>query len=128
MRTNGRSAPAAPIPHRPKRRCILTHLVNEFHDTGWVQRTEIEAERYGAECHFVWVASDEDTLHQRLRHRGARRDEWKLNHWDLWYHSVPKSPPKITGLVVLNNQAHANPTVQQQIVDFLAKLNIEVGS
>ncbi|MHB8365584.1 MAG: AAA family ATPase [Acidithiobacillus sp.] len=101
-------------------------FVNEFYDTGWVQRTEIEAERCGAECHFVWMVSDEDTLHRRIRNRGERRDEWKLNHWDMWYHFVPKSPPAITGLIVMNNQPHAHPSIQQQIVDFLTRLNVEV--
>ncbi|MHB8226698.1 hypothetical protein, partial [Acidithiobacillus sp.] len=70
--------------------------------------------------------SDEGTLHRRIRHRGERRDEWKLNHWDMWYHSVPKSPPGIKGVVVMNNQDHAHPSIQQQIVDFLSRLNVEV--
>ena len=97
--------------------------IKEFHDNAWVYHSRIDAERHGAECFFVWMNADEEMLHTRIRNRNAHRDTWKLQHWETWYASAPKEPPlNISDLIVMDNTSGAHSDMQQQIVDFLLRI------
>ncbi|MEY2333205.1 AAA family ATPase [Acidithiobacillus ferrianus] len=99
-------------------------FIKEFCDSDWVEKMQVDAELSDSTCYFLWMNSDEETLHERIRNRNAGRDLWKLANWNTWYASVPKDPPTVTipDLVVFDNRMTAGVSLQQQIATFLAHL------
>lgn len=103
-------------------------FLGEFYDPKWVDRMRILSEiRNNTECLFVWMNSDESSLHTRITNRGEKRDEWKLNHWEDWYAPLPKSPPLavIEDLIVFENRKDYPVKVQEQVMEFFRRFGYE---
>lgn len=101
--------------------CAAPYL-QEFSDPQWRDDIEVNAELGGASLHYIWIESDEDTIRERLRKRGAARDTWKLTNWTAWWSQVPKAPPPVNGLHVIDNRVQAARSVQNQLKDILESL------
>lgn len=55
---------------------VQLHDVHQWHE--WVQRVG------GPPVHLVWVRTDEDTMHERLRTRNSERDSEKFADFDAF--------------------------------------------
>lgn len=102
--------------------CAAPFLV-EFSDPQWRSDIEVQAEITGAEIHYVWIDSDEDSLHERLKKRGASRDHWKLANWTTWWNGTLKNPPLINGLRVLDNRIQAVQSPLKQVAEIVDVLH-----
>ncbi len=97
-------------------------FLQEFFDSRWRSETELRAEIVDAKVHYVWIDSDEDSLHERLKKRGESRDRWKLANWTAWWNSVPKTPPEFDGLKVLDNRIRAARSTSKQLAELIGML------
>jgi predicted kinase len=98
-------------------------FLREFDDPHWREGIEVQADLAGASLHYIWIDSDEDSIHERLRKRGAARDAWKLANWTTWWLQAAKGPPSLDGLLTVDNRVQAAGSTQKQLSSIMEKLS-----
>lgn len=75
----------------------------EIRDPTYLQQLRERLRRLGAHLAPVWVHTDIEVCHARMKKRASERDTWKLAHWDEYVKSRDFSIPEIEGLWVIDN-------------------------
>lgn len=79
-------------------------FIRELNDPEWIAKTKASCDEYGANLNVVWVTCDYDSRRGYMRHRGARRDDWKLANWEAYLESItPEIEPSIDYMHVENS-------------------------
>lgn len=60
----------------------------ELFDSSWISSLEAKCKAQEVKLSIVWMYCDSDILKERILHRGAGRDAWKLQNWDEWSASL----------------------------------------
>lgn len=75
----------------------------EIRDAAYLRQLRERLRRLDARLVPVWVHTDIEVCHTRMKKRASERDTWKLAHWDEYVKSRDFSIPEIEGLWVIDN-------------------------
>jgi predicted kinase len=100
---------------------ISAPFIREFKDQAWINRLAAKCSDIDAQVTFVWVRVDAESMLTYLRHRGAARDTWKLNHWDEYIANIDTEFEPSMPHVIINNSIGSAP-LKDQATDLLIRV------
>ncbi len=88
---------------------LAAPYLREVRDPSWRTGAELRLAALGAKLRIVWVRCDADTMRDQLVRRDARRDDYKLSHWDAYLGRVDiaREPDPIDLLLDNSTPRHA---------------------
>lgn len=102
---------------------ITAPFLKEFRDPGWFERIKDATDSSFAKFTFVWVYCNPETMQQYVRHRGAARDTWKLNHWDEYVSQIDFGVRPVVPHIVIDN-SHGQPALREQAANLLRSIAV----
>ncbi len=81
---------------------VIAPFIKECFDRNWVSSLQASCSLSGASLKIVWFHSDLEKTRTRLIHRAAKRDHWKLTHWDDYLESIPQGLPELSDPLFFN--------------------------
>lgn len=107
-------------------RCGISIIVSapylrEVRDPSWRRGTELRLAAFNARLRIVWVRCDADTMRDQLVRRDARRDDYKLSHWDTYLKRADVSREADPCDLILDNSVPRKAPLAK-LVDDLAEL------
>jgi len=75
----------------------------EVRDPEWRQQAQLKAAAVNAELRIIWVRCDADTMRRQLIERGARRDDYKLAHWETYLQIICPEVEATEPFILIDN-------------------------
>jgi DNA-binding transcriptional regulator YhcF (GntR family)/predicted kinase len=86
---------------------LAAPFLRELSDRTWLDQAKAQCDDLGAQLNVVWVVCDADSMRGYIKHRDARRDDWKLANWDTYLSSINlEFRPDFPHVVVDNSHGH----------------------
>jgi DNA-binding transcriptional regulator YhcF (GntR family)/predicted kinase len=98
-------------------------FIQELSNPGWLSQAKARFDNLGANLNVVWVACDADSMRAYIRHRDARRDDWKLANWDAYLAPLDLNfRPEFPHVVIDNSQGNGR-TLRDQVKELVANVS-----
>ena len=95
-------------------------FILEFQSDKWVKDCSFDSSRMNAKLVAIWVHVDEITANERLIHRGAIRDNWKLGNWSAYTEQRPHVIPDFAfDCYLIDNSSDQKEPLNKQVEDFI---------
>jgi predicted kinase len=88
---------------------IIAPFLAEITNEAWLKRLANRCSAKNVEMEMVWMDCDVDTMHERLRKRGAARDRWKVSRWNEYLASIDLTLRPSCAHSIVDN--HFNSTI-----------------
>jgi predicted kinase len=107
---------------------VSAPFLAEVVSASWLEQTRRILKTIRARRSIVWVKSDPQTQRDRLLVRGAKRDEYKLDHWSEYSKKLePAVPANLASeSIIFDNSRAAATGWEEQITALAERLNLIV--
>jgi DNA-binding transcriptional regulator YhcF (GntR family)/predicted kinase len=101
---------------------VTAPFLRELSNPGWLSQVKARCDDLQATLNVVWVAADTESMRGYIKHRGARRDDWKLANWDEYLAAIDLDfRPDFPHAVVNNSQGYSR-TLHDQVKELVSSI------
>lgn len=101
---------------------VTAPFLRELSNPGWLSQVKARCDELQATLNVVWVAADAESMRGYIKHRGARRDDWKLANWDDYLAGIDLDfRPNFPHVVVNNSRGHSR-TLHDQVKELVSNI------
>jgi predicted kinase len=101
---------------------VTAPFIRELSDPGWLSQVKSRCEELSAMLNVVWVTCDAESMRGYIKHRGARRDDWKLANWESYLSSIDLDFRPPVDHIVIDNSHGSTQTLHDQVKELIPKV------
>jgi predicted kinase len=101
---------------------LAAPFLRELSDRAWLGQAKAQCDDLGAQLNVVWVACDADSMLAYIKHRDARRDDWKIANWDTYLASIDLDFRPDFPHVVVDNSRGYDRTLHDQVKELVSSI------
>lgn len=101
---------------------VTAPFLRELSNPGWLSQVKSRCDDLRATLNVVWVTCDAESMRGYLKHRDARRDDWKLANWDSYLASIDLDFRPDYPHVVVDNSRGYSRTLREQVKELVSNI------
>jgi predicted kinase len=101
---------------------VTAPFLRELSNPGWLRQVKSRCDDLGATLNVAWVACDAESMRGYIKHRNARRDDWKLANWDAYLASIDLDFRPPGDHYVVNNSRGYSRTLHDQVKELVSNI------
>jgi predicted kinase len=101
---------------------VTAPFLRELSNPGWLNQVKSRTDDLRAALTVIWVACDAESMRGYIKHRDARRDDWKLAHWDDYLASIDLDFRPPVDHVVIDNSRGYGQTLHDQVKELVSNI------
>jgi predicted kinase/transcriptional regulator with XRE-family HTH domain len=103
---------------------IVAPFLAEITNEAWLKRLANRCSAKSVEMKMVWMACDVDTMHERLRKRGATRDRWKVSRWNEYLASIDIALRPSCAHSIVDNHFNSTISLAEQAQELANRVGV----